>query len=74
MRTALAVILIILGVLALVYQSIPYTTEETIVDIGPVKATREKEETLVVPPLRGAAAVLGGVVLLVIGRRGRRSG
>jgi hypothetical protein len=74
MRTALAVILIILGVLALVYQSIPYTTEETIVDIGPVKAAREKEETLVVPPLLGAAAVLGGVVLLVIGKRGCRSG
>ena len=63
------VVLIVLGVVALVYQGITYSSRETILDIGPVHATAERQKTLPLPPLLGGAAVAGGVVLLLAGLR-----
>jgi hypothetical protein len=65
------VLLILVGVAALVYQSVTYTSRETVIDIGPVHATAERERTLPLPPLVGIAAVAGGVALLVAGIRKR---
>jgi hypothetical protein len=67
----LGVVLILLGVVALVYQGINYTTKETIIDIGPVHATADRHKTLPLPPVLGIAAVAGGVVLLFVGLRKR---
>ena len=63
------VLLILVGVAALAYQSVTYTSRETVIDIGPVHATAERERTLPLPPLVGIAAVAGGVALLVAGIR-----
>jgi uncharacterized membrane protein HdeD (DUF308 family) len=63
------VLLILLGVAALAYQSVTYTSRETVIDVGPVHATAERERTLPLPPLVGIAAVAGGVALLVAGIR-----
>jgi hypothetical protein len=65
------IILIVLGVAALAYQGFTYTTRETIVDLGPIHATADREKTIPLPPILGAAAVAGGVVLLVLGLRKR---
>ena len=65
------VLLIVLGVAALVYQGISYTSRETIVDIGPLKATAEREKTLPLPPIIGIVAIAGGVALLLAGNRKR---
>ena len=64
------IVLIVLGVIALVYQGITYTTREKIIDLGPLKAEVEKEKTIPLPPILGVVAIAGGVVLLVVsGRR-----
>jgi hypothetical protein len=65
------IILIVLGVVALAYQGITYTTRETVLDIGPVQATAERQKTVPLPPVLGIAAVAGGVALLVVGMRKR---
>ena len=65
------VLLIVLGLAALVYQGITYTSRETVVDIGPLHATADREKTLLLPPVVGIAAVAGGVALLVAGLRTR---
>ena len=67
--TLLAIILIALGVIALGYQGITYTTKEKVIDIGPLKVTEEKTKTLPLPPVAGAIALVGGIVLLVVGSR-----
>src|SRR6059058_6522629 len=69
--TIAGVVLIVLGLAALVYQGVTYTSRETVLDIGPVHATADREKTLPLPPLVGIAAVAGGVVLLVAGVRRR---
>ena len=65
-------LLIVLGIAALAYQGITYTSRETVIDIGPLTATADRERTLPLPPLVGGAAVLAGVALLVVGVRGKR--
>lgn len=67
----IGVVLIVLGVAALAYQGINYTTRETVIDIGPVHATAERHRTLPLPPVVGAVAVVGGIALLVAGARRR---
>jgi len=67
--TLLAVILIAIGIVAFGYQGISYTTKENVVDIGPLKVTTEKTNTLPLPPLVGGIALVGGIVLLAVGRK-----
>jgi len=62
-------LLIVLGLVALVYQGINYTSRETVIDIGPVHASADRQRTLPLPPVLGIAAVAGGVVLLIAGVR-----
>ena len=62
-------VLIVLGLAALAYQGINYTTRETVIDVGPLHATAERHRTLPLPPVLGAVVVAGGVVLLIAGVR-----
>jgi hypothetical protein len=63
------IVLIVLGVLALAYQGFTYTTRETVIDIGPLKATAEREKTFPLPPIIGIVAIAGGVALMFGGSR-----
>jgi uncharacterized membrane protein YidH (DUF202 family) len=64
-----AALLITVGVLALAYQGLTYKTAETAIDIGPLKVTTEQTHTIPLPPVLGATAIVGGILLLVLGRR-----
>jgi hypothetical protein len=69
-----AIVLIAIGVVSLAYQGITYTTREKLLEVGPIKATAEKEKTIPLPPILGGLALAGGVVLLVVGARRSRVG
>lgn len=66
------IVLVLLGVAALAYQGITYTSRETVVDIGPIQATADRERTLPLPPVLGFAALAGGVLLVIVGLRKSR--
>jgi uncharacterized membrane protein HdeD (DUF308 family) len=65
------IVLIVIGVVALVYQGITYTRRETVLDIGPLHATADRQRTVPLPPVIGIAAIAGGIALLVVGGRTR---
>jgi uncharacterized membrane protein HdeD (DUF308 family) len=67
--TLVGIALIILGVLALAYQGITYTTREKVIDLGPLKASVDKEKNIPLPPIVGVLALAGGVVLVIVGAR-----
>jgi hypothetical protein len=67
--TLIAIVLLILGALALAYQGINYTRQEKVLDIGPIHATAEKHERIPLPPIVGGLALAGGIVLLIAGKR-----
>ena len=65
----LGIVLVVLGIAALAYQRITYTSRETVIDIGPLHATAERQKTFPLPPVLGGAAVVVGAGLLIAGMR-----
>jgi hypothetical protein len=62
---AIAIVLIVLGVLALGYQGFSYVTQEKVLDIGPIEVTQERTRKFPLPPVVGAVALVIGITLLV---------
>ena len=67
--TLAGIVLIVLAVIAFSYQGITYTKREKVLDSGPIEATAEKKETIPLPPILGAAALLGGLALVFVGSK-----
>jgi len=67
--TVIGILLIVLGVISLAYHGITYKSREKVIDVGPLKATIEKDKTIPLPPILGGLALAGGVVLLIAGTR-----
>jgi uncharacterized membrane protein len=65
----IGILLIVLGVISLAYQGITYKSREKVIDLGPFKASVEKDKTIPLPPILGGLALAGGVVLLIAGTR-----
>ena len=63
------IILVILGVLALVYQGIQYTTREKILDIGSLKVSADTKKTIPLPPVVGGVALVAGIALILLDRK-----
>ena len=62
-------ILIVLGIISFAYQGINYTTHKKIVDLGPIQASTTEHKTIPLPPIFGGLALVGGIVLLMAGRK-----
>ena len=69
-----AIVLIVLGIVALLYGGITYTSREKVLDIGPIEATAKREKTIPLPPLFGVAAIVGGIALYVAAGRKSKPG
>jgi hypothetical protein len=65
------VLLIALGAAALVYKNFSYTSEETVLQIGSLKATAETEKNIPIPNILGIIAIVAGVVVIAVGSRGK---
>ena len=68
-NTMLGIILIVIAIVAFAYQGIDFTTREKVIDLGPVHMSADRTRTLPLPPIVGALALVGGVALLVVGRK-----
>jgi uncharacterized membrane protein len=60
-------LLIVLGTVSLLYKSFSYTSEETVVQIGTLKATAEVENEVSVPTAVGVGLIVAGVLIMAIG-------
>lgn len=69
MKKGIGILLIVLGVAAFLVETISYTTDETVIDAGPIEVTREDEKTLTVPVVGGIIAIVAGVALLAWGAK-----
>jgi uncharacterized membrane protein len=71
MKTALVagIVLIVIGVVSLAYQGFTYHTQKRVADIGPIHATKTESHTVPLPPVLGGLALVGGIVLVVVGAK-----
>lgn len=64
-----AIVLIVAGIAGLVYDRFSYTKETHEVDLGPVELEVKEKRTVNIPRWAGIAAIVAGIVLLVIPKR-----
>jgi hypothetical protein len=69
MNKALGIVLIALGLIGLAWGGFRYTTRKKVLDVGPIHATRDETHSVPLPPIAGAVAVIGGIVLLVSAKK-----
>jgi uncharacterized membrane protein YidH (DUF202 family) len=65
----IGLILIVIGIVALAYGGFSYTKREKIIDAGPLQVSADKEHTVPLPPILGALALAGGIVLVIVGNK-----
>ena len=65
----IGLVLIVLGIVALAYQGITYTTREKIIDVGAFQASADTQKTIPLSPLLGGLALAGGIVMVIVGRK-----
>ena len=68
-RYVIGITLVLIGLVSLLLGGFRWTQRKTVLDIGPLKATTEEHKTLPIPPIAGALALIGGVVVLVVPTR-----
>jgi hypothetical protein len=61
----IAIVLILIGVLAIGYQGFSYVTRDEVLDLGPIEVTKEKTNTVYLPPVIGAIILVAGVALFL---------
>ena len=66
------VVLIVLGIAGFVVPRIDFTTEETIIDVGPGEGDADRRRTITIPDVASGAAIAAGVALTLVGAGRRR--
>jgi hypothetical protein len=70
-RRIAGLVLVIVGLVALMWGGIFWTDRDTVIDAGPLQVETAEREGVALPPVLGAVALVGGIILLVIPSRRR---
>lgn len=68
----IGVVLIALGLVGFIVPRIGFTTEETVIDAGPVEVEAEERRTVTIPDIAAGSAVAAGTILAIVGAARRR--
>lgn len=63
------IVLLIVGIIMMVFNVINFTTEEKVVDLGPLEVNKEKEHTIGWPVYVGGIVGVAGVIMIVAGAK-----
>ena len=70
MKKTIGLLLLVIGVIMLIWTGFSYTKREKVVDAGPIHISADKEKSVNWPPYAGGILAIGGILLLVMGKRG----
>ena len=64
------IILVVIGVVLMAYGGYAvFTTKENVAKLGPLEINKQEEHPVPIGPVVGGLCLVGGVILLVSGRR-----
>jgi hypothetical protein len=69
MQKIIGVLLLVAGLAMLIWTGFSYTQREKVLDAGPVHLSADKQKTVSWPPYAGGVLIVGGVLVLVVGKR-----
>ena len=70
-KRMVGLVLVAIGMVILLWGGVFWTDRDTIVDAGPLEIQTEDREGVALPPIIGALALVGGVILVLIPSRRR---
>ena len=65
----IGIVMIVLGIGSLIYKGVTYTSQDKIIDIGPIETSVDTQKTIPLSPVLGGLTLAGGIALVMIGRR-----
>jgi len=68
---SVGIVLIILGIIMISYTGFTYITTKKVVDIGSIQVNQKENHTVQWTPYLGAILLVGGVIIVVSGRKSR---
>jgi hypothetical protein len=69
--TVVGILLIVVGIAGFAMGGISFTHEKKDVDLGPLQVSHTEKSTLPISPILSTLSLVGGVVLVVVGVRGK---
>jgi uncharacterized membrane protein len=69
MNRNLGIILIIIGAAMLIWTGFTYTKKEKVIDAGPLQVSVDRQKTVNWPPYLGAVLLIGGIIIIVTGKK-----
>ena len=70
-KRIVGLVLVTFGVVALLWAGVFWTDRDTVIDAGPIQVTTDEQEGVQIPPVLGGAALLAGILLVVLPDRKR---
>ena len=70
-KTLSGIVLILIGAAILAYRQFSYQSRETVLEVGPIKATADKTHTVPIPPIFGWVLIGAGACVLVFPGRSK---
>jgi uncharacterized membrane protein len=67
--TIVGIVLIVLGIVGFAVGSFSYSHEKKEIDMGPLQVTHKETRTVPISPIASTAAVVAGIVLVIVGSR-----
>ncbi len=61
--------LIVIGTIMIAYTGFNFITSEKVVDLGPIKISKEVDHPIQWSPILGGVILVGGIVIVVLGRK-----
>ena len=71
MDRIIGIVLIVIGLVGVAYGGITWTRQSKVAELGSLRLTQDKSETLPIPPIAGAVCLVAGTVVLT--KSGRRA-
>lgn len=68
--TIVGLLLIVLGILGFALGGVSFTHEKQDAKIGPLEIGHQSTNTVPIPPVLSGIALVGGIALVIVGRKG----
>ncbi|HZQ56354.1 MAG TPA: hypothetical protein VFB14_29470 [Bryobacteraceae bacterium] len=68
-KTVSGWILIAIGLVVLIWGSFGFKTRESVVDVGPIHASKDTTHHVPYWPILGGIIIIGGIAVLISGRK-----
>lgn len=69
MNKTIGIILLVVGIVIIIWTGFTYTKKEKVIDAGPLQVSADKQKTVNWPPYAGGILIVGGIILLVTGKK-----